>query len=82
MDSGSTIVLVALLFSLTVLLNLPFGYFRGKAKKYSFRWFLCIHLPIPLIFAARVLSHLDYRYVPLFFLGALTGQLLGGRMGC
>jgi len=80
MDFGSKTVLVAMLFSLTVLLNFPFGYFRRRVKKYSFKWFLYIHMPIPFIFLARMLSHLDYRYIPLFVLGALIGQLWGGRM--
>ena len=80
MDFGSKAVLVAVLFSLTVLINLPFGYFRGKAKRFSFKWFLYIHIPIPFIFLARVLSQLDFRYIPLFVLAAVIGQLWGGRM--
>ena len=80
MDFGSNAVLVAVLFSLTVLINLPFGYFRRKAKRFSFKWFLYIHIPIPFIFLARVLSHLDFRYIPLFVLAAVIGQFWGGRM--
>ena len=80
MDFGSNAVLVAVLFSLTVLINLPFGYFRRKAKRFSLKWFLYIHIPIPFIFLARVLSHLDFRYIPLFVLAAVIGQFWGGRM--
>ncbi len=80
MDSGSKILLVAVLLSLTVLINLPFGHFRKKAKRFSFKWFLYIHIPIPLIFIARVLSQLDFRYIPLFVLAAVVGQLWGGKM--
>ncbi|MCL4476215.1 MAG: hypothetical protein M1508_08315 [Nitrospirae bacterium] len=80
MDFGSNAVLVTVLFSLTVLINLPFGYFRRKAKRFSFKWFLYIHIPIPFIFLARVLSHLDFRYIPLFVLAAVIGQFWGGRM--
>jgi len=80
MDLGSTTVNAAVLFSLTVLINLPFGYFRKRTKPYTFKWFLYIHIPIPFIFLARVLSHLDFTYIPLFVLGALIGQILGGRM--
>ena len=80
MDLGSNAVLVAVLFSLTVLINLPFGYFRRKAKRFSLKWFLYIHIPIPFIFLARVLSHLDFRYIPLFVLAAVIGQFWGGRM--
>ncbi len=64
----------------TLLINLPFGYFRRKTRKYSFKWFLCIHLPIPLIFLARVSANLNYRYIPIFVLAAITGQILGGKI--
>lgn len=80
MDFGSKTVLAVAIFSLTLLINLPFGYFRKRTKKFSFKWFLYIHLPIPLIFLARVLSHLDYRYIPLFVLAAIMGQLWGGKI--
>lgn len=80
MDFGSNAVLVAVLFSLTVLINLPFGYFRRRSKRFSFKWFLYIHIPIPFILLARVLSQLDFRYIPLFILAAVIGQFWGGRM--
>ena len=68
------------LFSLTYMLNLPFGFFRGKNRKYSFKWFLYIHLPIPLIFLARTFSHLDFRYIPIFVVAAVLGQIFGGKI--
>ncbi|GBE01336.1 hypothetical protein BMS3Bbin06_01541 [bacterium BMS3Bbin06] len=68
------------LFSLTYMLNLPFGFFRGKTRKYSFKWFLYIHLPIPLIFLARTFSHLDFRYIPIFVVAAVLGQIFGGKI--
>jgi hypothetical protein len=68
------------LFIFTLLINLPFGYFRSKTKKYSFRWFLYIHIPIPLIFLARTLSHIEFRYIPILILAALAGQILGGKL--
>lgn len=80
MDSGAEFSLIAGLFSLTFMLNLLFGYFRGKTKKYSFRWFLCIHLPILFILIARVFSHLDFSYIPIFVVAAIIGQFWGGRM--
>lgn len=80
MDFESKILLIAALFSLTVVINLPFGYLRRKAKRFSLKWFLYIHIPIPVIFLARVLSHLDFRYIPIFVFAAIIGQLWGGRM--
>lgn len=80
MDFHSKTVLALAIFSLTLLVNLPFGYYRKRTRKYSFKWFLYIHLPIPLIFLARVLSHLDFRYIPLFVLAAILGQIAGGKL--
>ncbi|MFZ5907101.1 MAG: hypothetical protein ACOYVJ_06785 [Nitrospirota bacterium] len=72
--------LILALFAVTLLINLPFGYARAKSKRYSFRWFFYIHLPIPLIFLARTASHIEMKYIPVFALAALIGQVLGGRL--
>ncbi|MCG2720522.1 MAG: hypothetical protein L6290_00690 [Thermodesulfovibrionales bacterium] len=71
---------VLALFAVTFLFNLPFGYARAKTKRYSFRWFLYIHVPIPLIFIARTVSHIEMKYIPVFALAALIGQVLGGKL--
>jgi hypothetical protein len=72
-----TVILIALL---AFIINIPFGYLRNKTQKFSVRWFLYVHLSIPLIIAARLLSHTDYRYIPIFILAAVAGQILGGRI--
>jgi len=77
---SSHLGIAAAIAIMTVIINLPFGYFRKKTKKYSFKWFLYIHLPIPLIFLARVSSHLSYRFIPIFVAAAVTGQILGGKI--
>ncbi len=74
------IALIITAFILTFLINLPFGYYRKRAKRFSFRWFLYIHLPIPVIVAIRLLSNLDLRYIPFFVAAAITGQFLGGKL--
>ncbi len=80
MDFTTKLALITGLFSLTFMLNMPFGYLRGKTKRYSFKWFLCIHMPIPFIVLARILSHLDIRYIPFFVLAAIIGQVWGGKL--
>ncbi len=80
MDLHSKTFTILLLFAFTVLVNLPFGHARAKTKRYSLRWFLYIHIPIPLIFIARTLSHIEFKYIPLLVLAAITGQLLGGKL--
>ena len=68
------------IFSFTVMLNTPFGYLRGKTKRFSFKWFLYIHLPIPFVLLARILSNIDMTYIPLFVLAAVIGQVWGGKL--
>jgi len=80
MDFPNKFYAILAIFALTLLLNLPFGYARARAKKYSFRWFLYIHAPIPIIFIARTLSHVQIIYVPIFVVAAVIGQILGGRL--
>lgn len=80
MDISAKIALVVGLFSLTFMLNLPMGFLRGKTRKFSLSWFLCIHAPIPVVLIGRLFSGLDIRYVPIFLAAALMGQLWGGRI--
>lgn len=71
---------ILILFAFTLILNLPFGYLRTRSRKYSLRWFLCIHAPIPFIFIARTVSHIEMKYIPVFALAALAGQIVGGKL--
>jgi len=80
MDFSNKFYAILALFAFTLLLNLPFGYARARTKKYSFRWFLYIHIPIPFIFIARTISHISIKYIPIFILAAVIGQILGGKL--
>lgn len=80
MDFSNNLYALIALFAFTLLINLPFGYARAKSKRYSFRWFLYIHVPIPIIFIARTISHIELRYIPLFAVAAIVGQILGGKL--
>ena len=72
---------VALLSLFAFLINLPFGYLRSRSKRYSLKWFLYIHIPIVFIIAARLFSHVDYVFIPVFMAATVAGQLFGGRLG-
>jgi len=69
-----------LLLAGTYLLNLPFGYWRKMAKKMSLEWFAAIHLPVPIIFVARILSGIPLAHVPLFVIAFFLGQFSGSRI--
>ena len=64
------------------LVNLPFGYWRAPVKKFSWQWFLFIHLPIPLVVLLRFYFELGFQfYTYPFLVGAFfLGQFLGGKL--
>lgn len=63
-----------------MLVNVPMGYWRSVAKKYSVQWFLAIHLAVPVIFLLRVKAGLGYWYIPELVIFAVAGQIIGGRL--
>ncbi|MBI5189508.1 MAG: hypothetical protein HZA22_02355 [Nitrospirae bacterium] len=74
--AGKVLILVAAAFAM----NVPLGYLREGAKKFSFRWFLYIHMSIPFIVLLRTGMGISYWYIPLSLGSAVAGQLVGGRM--
>ena len=64
----------------TLVVNLPFGFMRSKAEKYSFRWILYIHLPIPLIYLLRRLLMVSSAASPALVVAAVVGQICGGKI--
>jgi hypothetical protein len=70
---------IALVGLIVYLLNIPFGYWRESVRKFSLKWVLAIHLPIPVIILLRIYSRIGFAFVtyPIlvgaFFLGQLTG---------
>ncbi len=64
------------------LLNIPYGMWRGRVKKFSFEWFCSIHLPIPYIIAIRHWSGIGFEWwtYPFFLTAFFTGQLLGKHL--
>jgi hypothetical protein len=70
----SVIALVLMVF----IISIPCGYIRQNYKKYSFMWFLLIHLPIPFIVLMRIGAGIDWRFIPLTLGGSVAGQIVGG----
>ena len=64
------------------LLNLPFGYWRAHAGKFSLQWFLAVHLPVLAAISLRLLSGLGWQLMtfPALIGAYCVGQLLGGRI--
>ncbi len=72
--------------ALVLLINLPFGYWRADAGKFSRQWFLAVHLPVPLVIGLRLASGLGFQLatfpvmIGVFFLGQLAGGQLHGML--
>lgn len=65
-----------------LLINIPFGYWRAGARRFSVPWFLAVHLPVPLAVGLRVLVHLGWRIglLPIWAGAFFLGQFLGGKL--
>ena len=62
------------------LINLPFGFWRARTRRFSGPWFAAIHLPVFLTIGIRILAGVRFVFSSLpFFVGAFfLGQSLGG----
>jgi hypothetical protein len=73
---------IFLISILILIINIPFGYWRGGQKKYSLKWFLAIHIPIPFIILLRIYSGVGFEWctypymITAFFFGQLAGSKL------
>jgi hypothetical protein len=71
-----TIGLVILAF----VISIPCGYLRQSYSKYSFMWFILIHIPIPFIILLRVKAGLNWHFIPFTLAGSIAGQIFGGAL--
>lgn len=73
---------IALVLIFAFLVNLPFGWLRRNERKFTFKWWLYIHLPIPLIIALRIWLDIQpwQLWVPIIIATAVVGQVVGARL--
>ena len=62
-----------------LIINIPFGYWRGNVKKFSLQWVLAIHLPVPIIIALRIYSDIGFVWYSYIFL--ITAFFIGQKFG-
>jgi hypothetical protein len=62
------------------LLNIPFGYIRGNAARFSRKWIMAIHIPVPFVFLIRIFSGLNWTVIPLLVLSDIAGQIAGEKL--
>lgn len=71
-------LIVLLAFDLGI--NIPLGYWREGCVRFSWRWFLYIHLSIPLIIGLRLYFGYSWKLIPITLGCAVAGQVIGGRL--
>jgi hypothetical protein len=71
-----------LVAGLVFLLNLPFGFWRARSRRFSGPWFVAIHAPVALSVGLRLLVGIRFMFssLPLFVGAFFLGQSLGGRL--
>lgn len=73
-------MVLAFVTVLVFLVNLPFGYWRSTAKRFSLVWFLSIHIPVPIVIVLRHYSGIGFHWatypvlIGAFFLGQFAGK--------
>lgn len=78
LDSSQLMNLTAVL-GFAFFANLPLGYLRTGVNKFSWRWFLYIHLSIPFIIVLRRYLGFGWEIVPFSLAMAVLGQFVGSR---
>ncbi len=68
------------LMLIVFIINLPFGYLRSKHDKFSRRWMMAVHVPIPFVFLIRIFSGFNWTVIPLVVLSDIAGQVVGGKL--
>ena len=73
---------VAIVAILVLLVNIPFGMWRAHLKKLSPKWFLSIHLPIPIVIFLRIYSDIGFQLYtyPILVAAFFLGQYLGVKI--
>jgi len=67
---------------LVFLINLPFGYWRSRVRRFSLQWILAVHAPVPLVIACRIFLGLGWHLVtfPVLIGSFFAGQFAGAKL--
>jgi hypothetical protein len=63
-------------------INLPFGYWRDRVRRFSPQWLMAIHIPVPFVVACRFFFGLGWHLstFPVLIGAFWAGQFAGGRL--
>lgn len=77
-DAWPPLARAGFLLLAVLILNLPFGAWRVRTRRFGPSWWLAIHAPVPLIILLRWALGLPAVFIAASLAGAVLGQLLGG----
>lgn len=60
-------------------MNVPLGIWRETTRRFSWQWFLAIHLAVPVVIVLRQANDLPFALAPLMLGLAVAGQVVGSR---
>jgi hypothetical protein len=68
--------------AIVFLLNLPFGRWRARVRRFSPQWMMAIHIPVPMVIACRIFSGLGWHLItfPVMIGAFFFGQFVGGKL--
>ncbi len=71
-----------LALGVTFVVNVPLGYWRAGARKFSPQWFVAVHAAVPIVIALRYALGLPFRWslFPIFVAAYFGGQYVGSRL--
>ncbi len=66
----------------TIIINIPFGYWREGVRKFSINWFIAVHAAVPIIITLRIMTGIEWRVATIAFLVIcyFLGQFFGARL--
>jgi hypothetical protein len=64
------------------LLNVPFGYWRARVRRFSTQWILAIHMPVPFVIGCRLFLGLGWHFItfPVLVGAFVAGQFAGSKL--
>jgi len=78
--TGTVAYLAAI--GVTLVINVPLGYWRAGVRKLSPQWFVAVHAAVPLVIGLRYALGLPFRWsvFPFFVAAYFGGQYVGSRL--
>ncbi len=61
-------------------INMPFGYWRFSSARFSRKWMMAVHIPVPFVFLLRIFSGFGWIVIPLLMVSFAAGQFADGKL--